>query len=299
MAKSTFTKIFMAFALFCGAAVVNVAGAPAVYRRDIPRHRGCGTHISAERRASSERRFQTSRIPPAKENANATLDVHFHIIFANHTVEGGYVPDDVIQKQMDVLNEDHGNSKTGLSFRLANVTRVQSEDWFLRVAPESKQEGEMKELFRNGNASTLNVWTVGFMEGDGKGLLGYATFPSDYESAPHMDGVVLLHSTMPGNGAPPYNKGRTLTHEAGHWLGLYHTFEGGCQGNGDFVEDTPPEKEAAYGCPKKPVSTCPGGQLDPITNFMDYVDDACMDRFTEGQGTRIRAQIRTFRGVDI
>src|SRR5690242_3893480 len=120
------------------------------------------------------------------------------------------------------------------------------------------QESTMKEVFRSGKASTLNIWTVGFLEGPGKGLLGYATFPSDYESAPHMDGVVLLHSTMPDNGAAPYNKGRTLTHEAGHWLGLYHTFEGGCQGTGDSVDDTPPEKEAAYGCPGK-RSTCPGG----------------------------------------
>ena len=122
----------------------------------------------------------------------------------------------------------------------------------------------MKEVFRNGNASTLNIWSVGFMEGEGKGLLGYATFPSDYESAPHMDGVVLLHSTMPDNGDAPYNKGRTLTHEAGHWLGLYHTFEGGCQGSGDYVDDTPPEKEAAYGCPSK-RSTCPGGLTDPTS----------------------------------
>lgn len=297
MAKSPIAKIFMAFALFCGAAVVNVAGAPA-YRRDIPRHRGCGTHITAEHRASSERRFQTSRVPPTKEGGSATLDVHFHVIFANQTREGGYVSDEVIQKQIEVLNEDYGNSKTGLSFNLANVTRVQSEDWFLRVGPQSKEEAEMKEVFRNGNGSTLNVWTVGFMEGEGKGLLGYATFPSDYAGAPHMDGVVLLHSSMPDNGVAPYNKGRTLTHEAGHWLGLYHTFEGGCQGSGDSVDDTPPEKEAAYGCPRK-RSTCPGGLLDATTNFMNYVDDACMAGFTEGQGTRIRAQIRTFRGVKI
>jgi hypothetical protein len=156
MAKSTIAKVFMALALFCGTAVLNVAGAPA-YRRDIPRHRcvafqssapdslsfcvlvyrGCGTHITAERRTSSERRFQTSRVPPAKEGANATLDVHFHVIFANQTREGGYVSDEVIQKQIDVLNEDYGNSKTGLTFNLANVTRVESEEWFLKVGPES------------------------------------------------------------------------------------------------------------------------------------------------------------------
>lgn len=242
MARST-SKILVALALFLGAAVVGVTAAPA-FPRDIPRHRGCGTHISTERRAASERRFQTSRIPPAKEGGNATLDVHFHVVFANQTREGGYVSDEIIQRQIDVLNEDYGNSKTGVTFNLANVTRIQSEDWFLRAGPETPEESTMKEVFRTGKASTLNIWTVGFLEGPGKGLLGYATFPSDYESAPHMDGVVLLHSTMPDNGVAPYNKGRTLTHEAGHWLGLYHTFEGGCQGSGDSVDDTPPEKEA-------------------------------------------------------
>ncbi|KAJ3548499.1 hypothetical protein NMY22_g1231 [Coprinellus aureogranulatus] len=132
--KSTIAKLFMALALLCGTAVVN--GAPA-YPRDIPRHRGCGTHISAERRTSSERRFQTSRVPPSSENATATLDVHFHVIFANQTAEGGYVSDEVIRKQVEVLNEDYGGSKTGVSFRLVNVTRVESEDWFLRVGPDS------------------------------------------------------------------------------------------------------------------------------------------------------------------
>jgi len=296
MSNSSFsTRFCLAALLLLSSAVMVVQGAPASHR-NIPRHRGCGTHISAERRIASEARFKTSRLPPARENATATLSLYFHIVFANQTAEGGWIPDEVIHNQVDVLNQDY--NVTGISFNLVNITRIESEDWFNKVAPDSPEEAEMKETFRYGNASSLNVWTVGFNEGDGQGLLGYATFPTDYKESPTKDGVVVLHSTLPDNGQAPYNKGRTLTHESGHWSGLYHTFEGGCQGTGDSVDDTPPEKEAAFGCPTG-RSTCPGGKQDPVTNFMDYTDDICMTGFTEGQGVRVRAQMRTFRSVDV
>jgi len=291
--SATFARVFLALALLTS--VTIVAGAPA-FPRDLPHHRGCGSHMTNAHRISSEARFKTSRIPPKSENSTATVDVYFHVIFANETVEGGYVAQETVEKQIAVLNEDYKTA--GVSFNLVNVTRVNSEDWFVRLAPESDAEKEMKGTFRQGNASTLNIWSVGFEEGEGNGLLGYATFPSDYEKAPELDGVVLLHTTMPDNGKPPYNKGRTLTHEAGHWFGLYHTFEGGCQGNNDYVDDTPALKEANYGCPAK-KSMCPGAPPALVSNFMDYTDDACMTGFSDGQATRIRAQMRTFRGIDI
>jgi len=291
-----FSSLFLAFSL----AVSFVAAVPRPMIHDFPRgierRRGCGTHITAARVASSERLFQSQRLPPESENATATLDVYFHVVYANQTYEGGYVPDSQIQDQIKVMNEDYNS--TGISFNLVNISRIESEDMFLRVAPDSEQESGLKKVFRHGNASTLNVYTVGFAEGDGQGLLGYATFPSDFNSNPMNDGVVLLYSTMPGSSQPKYNMGRTLVHEAGHWAGRYHTFQGGCIGSGDSVDDTPPEESAAYGCPEK-RDTCPGGGPDPIHNFMDYSDDSCMTGFTKGQAKRIKAQLRTYRGVHV
>lgn len=277
-----------------------VAAVPRPQIRDAPvdigRHRGCGTHITAVRKAAAERRFQSQRLPAESENATVTLDVYFHVVYANETLEGGYVPDSQIEAQVRVLNEDY--NITGVSWNLVNITRIENEDWFLRVAPDSPQEVGLKKTFRQGTASTLNVYTVGLMEGDGKGLLGYGTFPMDFPDAPTNDGVVLLYSTLPGSSSEKYNLGRTLTHEAGHWAGLYHTFQGGCTGSGDEVDDTPPEESPAYGCPVK-RHTCPGGAEDPVHNFMDYTDDSCMTNFTKGQAKRIKAQLRTYRGVDV
>ena len=139
----------------------------------------------------------------------------------------------------------------------------------------------------DGGYADLNVYIAGL----GSGLLGYATFPGE-ELA--LDGLVLLNESLPGGSAAPYNLGDTATHEIGHWLGLFHTFEGGCSEPGDFVSDTPAQLDGdnIFFC-NESDDTCPKPGLDPVHNFMSYGDDFCLDRFTEGQNRR---QIATWLG---
>ncbi|KAL5532533.1 hypothetical protein ACEPAF_4307 [Sanghuangporus sanghuang] len=266
--------------------------------RDVTQ-RTCGTTISDEEILAAEQDFQSKvaqldAARPLAAAAAATISVYFHVISEDSTEAGGNVPDSQIQEQIDVLNADYADS--GLSFTLAATTRTVNSDWFNNAGPDSSQQDEMKETLREGGAADLNVYTVGFTSGSGAGLLGYATFPSSYDSYPTDDGVVILFSSLPGGSTTNYNEGRTLTHEAGHWVGLYHTFQGGCSGVGDQVDDTPAEASPAQGCPTG-RDTCSSAGTDPIHNYMDYSYDSCLNEFTAGQVTRLTDQIATYRGL--
>ena len=219
-----------------------------------------------------------------------TINVYFHVINKGTGIANGNVPDSMIADQIAVLNAAY--SWTGWSFNLVSTDRTTNATWYT-MTPGSTAERQAKAALRQGSADDLNIYSAGI----GGGLLGWATFPSDYSRNPTDDGVVVLYSSLPGGSAAPYNLGDTATHEVGHWLGLYHTFQGGCSGSGDLISDTPAERSPAYGCPTGRDS-CKGKRgtgLDPIENFMDYTDDACMFEFTLGQDTRMDAQFTTYR----
>ena len=217
-----------------------------------------------------------------------TISVYVHVINQGAGVANGDLTDGMVVDQVAVLNGAFAG--TGWQFELAGVDRTTNATWY-NGCSGSATEAAMKATLRQGTADDLNIYTCN----PGNGLLGWATFPNSYTSAPWNDGVVILHTTVPGGAAAPYNLGDTLTHEVGHWMGLYHTFQGGCNKNGDLVADTSAERSAAYGCPAGRDS-CPGAVgVDPITNFMDYTDDACMFEFSAGQDSRMDAVFSTYR----
>jgi pregnancy-associated plasma protein-A len=215
------------------------------------------------------------------------VSVYFHVINQGSGVENGDVTDTMIADQIGVLNAAFG--PTGWSFNLAGTSRTTNATWY-NSCDSSSVEAQMKTALRQGTADDLNIYSCN----PGGGLLGWATFPSSYASSPSRDGVVVLYSSLPGGSEHPYNLGDTGTHEVGHWMGLYHTFQGGCSRKGDLVDDTAAERSAAYGCPVGRDS-CVGGGVDPIRNFMDYTDDACMFEFSTGQDGRMDSLFSTYR----
>ena len=125
------------------------------------------------------------------------------------------------------------------------------------------------------------------------GIIGYRALP--VSDLPPVDfPTINVNASLPGGSAVPYDLGDTATHEVGHWMGLYHTFQGGCRGSGDYCTDTPAEKRATYGCPTG-QDTCSSSGADPIDNFMDYTDDSCMNNFSSGQDTRMDSQFTSYR----
>jgi hypothetical protein len=218
----------------------------------------------------------------------ATINVYFHVI--TNTAGQGAMSQTALTNQLNVLNAAY--NKAGWSFVQKGVDVTANDDWYV-MQPSTVAEKQCKTALRQGSADDLNLYTANI----GGGLLGWATFPKDYTTSPSMDGVVILYTSFPNGTATNYNEGDTATHEVGHWMGLYHTFQGGCRefGGGDGVADTPAEKEANYGCPGT-VDSCPDQPgNDPTTNFMDYVYDSCMYEFTNGQFSRITEQWTAYR----
>jgi hypothetical protein len=243
------------------------------------------------------------------------IDVVVHIIM-NDACSQGVISDPLVQSQIDILNEDflaltgtNGENGTDaqIHFRLAQtdpngdpttgITRDCNTTWF------NDGGGYWNSLNWDPNRY-MNIYT-----NTAQGALGYVPFlPADNNGnnvGTPGDRVVILWSAF-GRDAPfgpPYDQGRTATHEVGHYLGLEHTFNGqgqcgdasppGCYGfPGDLICDTPVELNPRFGCATG-LESC--GSDDPEENYMDYSDDLCMDRFTLEQTRRERCTLQFYR----
>lgn len=208
-----------------------------------------------------------------------------------------------IQSQIDALNEDFNGTNSdfnqvpvlfspvkanvGITFVLDAVNRKQTTktSWGTRDTMKNSRKGGLNPTSPN---TKLNLWVCTI----GGGILGYAQFPGGSSST---DGVVIdsRYFGTTGTATAPFNKGRTATHEIGHWMNLRHIWGDTTCGN-DNVADTPSHNTANYGCPSYPhYSTCSGTPVEMTMNYMDYTDDACMYMFTEGQKQRMLAVFAT------
>lgn len=245
----------------------------------------------------------------ARAAGSVTIPVYFHVI--TNTSGGGNVTDTQIQRQIDVLNSAYAGqdgdrasgqlapeaatANTPFRFQLVSTDRTPNNTWF-NATLGSTAEGQMKAALRQGGAGALNIYSLN----TGSSTLGWATFPWEYASRPIRDGVVVLFASLPGGSATGFNRGDTGTHEVGHWLGLYHTFQNGCTSSGDGVSDTAAERSPFYGTPPPYRDSCTANRYpgrDPLENFMDYTDDVAMFQFTAGQSARADALVAQYRGL--
>tara|TARA_B100000963_G_scaffold76985_1_gene64997 strand:- start:3178 stop:4917 length:1740 start_codon:yes stop_codon:yes gene_type:complete len=237
------------------------------------------------------------------------IPVVFHIIYEN---ENENISIEQIQSQLNVLNED---------FNRMNSDANQTPDDFVDIAANCNINFCLARRNPSNDSTTgvtytqtaissfslydnrifhdslggKNIWNpkkfLNIYVCDLNNALGFSSFPGGLES---RDAIVINYTNFGTiNLSPPFNKGRTATHELGHWLNLLHIWGDGNCGN-DQVEDTPVQNNENYGCPIHPSPTC-NNNGDMFQNFMDYTDDACMNLFTEGQKDRMHATLNLQR----
>lgn len=257
-----------------------------------------------------------------KKKTVRTIPVVFHII---HMYGEENISKDRVLEQIDILNKDfrHLNDDKDniravfadraadceVEFALAtidpdgNCTDGITRTYSTMTDVPADGDAALKSVIRWDTRKYLNIWVVRNLAKDGGGVLGYATLPYSKQEA--TDGVVMLAEEigyqLTGRSTGGY--GRTLTHEVGHYLGLLHTFQGGCGNScstsGDRVCDTPPVSEANRGCPTT-ANTCSNDnpdEPDMIENYMDYTRGNCQVAYTEGQKSVITYALNNYRQI--
>ncbi len=240
---------------------------------------------AAREPGSSETAIEVARSAQSGPNFRATVPVYFHVI---HDGATGNVTQTQIDAQITVLNTTYSGSEggynTGFKFKLVGVDRTDNAAWF-NAGYGSQEERDMKRALHQGSRESLNYYS-----NTASIYLGWAFFPNLSDSRLYLDGIVVDWESMPGTStsyAGRYDMGKTATHESGHWINLYHVFQGGCNNFGDYVADTPPQLIASSGCPIGQDS-CSAPGSDSIHNYMDYSYDTCYDQFTKGQALRMQ-----------
>ena len=257
--------------------------------------------VSVAQSAAAQRRLDNRsaqrRSAQRVELGRTRIDVYVHVI--TKTNGKGGVSKKRIKQQIAVLNKAYAGKTTGTAaatpfyFKLKKIDKTKKTSWYNWAPPTDFSDGDdvaAKTKLHRGNWGDLNL----YLAKPGDGVLGYSSFP--WSTTDKRDGVVVLSSSLPGGSATGYNKGDTATHEVGHWLGLLHTFQGGCTEPGDWVDDTPAQADGPniFSCDAE-LDTCPQEGADPVHNFMSYGDDKCLDRFTAGQVDRMTEVWQAFR----
>lgn len=211
----------------------------------------------------------------------------------NGSYQNGLLTDAQIENQTTALNTAY--NQHGYSFYTANIDSANNSGWYYATASYHYDTGQWNnddQFLAMASAMGMDIATsINFYFTGEDYMQGMGVYPWSFAEDDTKNGLFCANYTIPG-GDFPYHLGITGVHEVGHYFGLYHTFENGCSAPGDEVDDTPFQSDANYGCPSNSYSC---GSYDDIGNFMDYMDDDCLNHFTTGQVDRIDWALNTYR----